>query len=107
MKLLPVLLAGLLLSCAQKKEFEQLNYGEYERCMDAIALYDTCANPGTSCEFHAKKVSVALEGSDLDPDQRAFVVRTCYRICSDRETYYRKVKPRLMEDCSRLLRKGS
>ncbi len=94
---------ALLVSCSKKRDFERANYSEYERCMDSIALYDRCANPGTSCEFHAKKVSVALEDSNLDPAQRAFIVRTCYRICSDRETYYTKVKPKLMKDCSKLL----
>ena len=98
-----VLLPFLLLSCAKKKDFERVDYGEYERCMDAIAIYDRCANPGTSCEFHAKKVSVMLEGSGLSPDQRAFIVRTCYRVCSQRDVYFKKVKPKLMKDCSKLL----
>jgi len=96
-------LVALLFSCAKKKDFEKVDYGEYERCMDAIAIYDRCANPGTSCEFHAKKVSVALEDSGLSPDQRAFIVRTCYRVCSNRKAYYEKVKPKLMKDCSKLL----
>lgn len=98
-----ILLSALLLSCAKKRDFERVDYGEYERCMDAIAIYDRCANPGTSCELHAKKVSVILEESKLTPDQRAFVVRTCYRVCSNRKAYYEKVKPKLMEDCSKLL----
>ena len=93
----------LLFSCAKKKDFEKVDYGEYERCMDAIAIYDRCANPGTSCEFHAKKVSVMLEESGLNPDQRAFIVRTCYRVCSNTEAYLKKVKPKLMRDCSKLL----
>ncbi|GEM_PF-3444405 len=100
------LVSLLLFSCAKKKDFEKVDYSEYEKCMDSIALYDSCANPGTSCEFHAKKVSVALEDSDLEPAQRAFIVRTCYRICSNREAYYKKVKPKLMQDCSRLLKTG-
>ncbi|WP_457599887.1 hypothetical protein [Hydrogenivirga sp.] len=97
---------ALLVSCAKKKDFEKVDYGEYERCMDAIAIYDRCANPGTSCEFHAKKVSIALEDSGLSPDQRAFIVRICYRVCSNREAYYEKVKPKLMRDCSKLLNPG-
>ena len=107
MKWLTTLLWGLfLLSCAQKKDFEKANYGDYERCMNSIALFDTCANPGTSCEFHLKKVSLMLEDSDLDPAQRSFVMRTCYRICSNRKAYYRKIKPKLMRNCSRLLETG-
>ncbi len=96
--------ALLLTGCSKKKDFEKVNYSEYEKCMDSIALYDSCANPGTSCEFHAKKVSVALEDSDLEPAQRAFIVRTCYRICSNRKAYYDRVKPKLMKDCSKLLK---
>ncbi|NPA40647.1 MAG: hypothetical protein GXO18_00020 [Aquificae bacterium] len=93
----------ILASCAQKKEFQKVDYGEYEKCMNSIALYDRCANPGTSCEFHAKKVSVALEDSDLKPAQRDFIVRTCYRICLNREVYLQKVKPKLIRECSQLL----
>ncbi len=99
-----ILLSLILSACSKKKASEKVNYSEYEKCMDSIALYDSCANPGTSCEFHAKKVSVALEDSDLEPAQRAFIVRTCYRICSNRKAYYERVKPKLMQDCSKLLK---
>jgi len=102
-RLTVLLAAALLISCASKRDFEKVRYGDYERCMDSIALFDSCANPGTSCEFHAKKVSVALEDSDMEPAQRAFIVRTCYRVCLNRDIYYEKVKPKLMKDCSRLL----
>ncbi len=101
-----LLSTAVLLSCAEKKEVQKIDYGEYERCMDAIAIYDRCANPGTSCGFHAKKVSIMLEDSELSPDQRAFIVRTCYRICSQREVYFKKVRPKLMRDCSKLLNPG-
>jgi hypothetical protein len=96
----------LVISCAEKKDFEKVDYSEYERCMDSVALFDRCANPGTSCEFHAKKVSVMLEESGLDQGQRNFIVRTCYRICSDRKAYYSKVRPKLISDCKKILRTG-